>query len=52
MFSACVVWIKDLQDFNDNMHNAVTDVKHHLKLSDIARLPIDHVSPEKLHLVS
>ena len=26
MFSACVVWITDLQDFNDNMHNLVSDV--------------------------
>ena len=46
MFSACVVWITDLQDVNDNMHNLVTDVKRHLKLSDIAGLPIGHV-PQK-----
>ena len=45
MFSACVVWITDLQDFNDDMHDLVTDVKH-LKLSDIAGLPNGHV-PQK-----
>ena len=46
MFPACVVWITDLQDFNDNMHNLITDVKRHLKLSDIAGVPIGHV-PQK-----
>jgi len=41
--NACLVWIPSLNQFKENLHSMVTDVKRALKLSDVAELPIGHV---------
>lgn len=40
---ACLVWLPDLETFNENVHDLVTDQTRQLKLCDIAGLPIGHV---------
>ena len=39
---ACLVWLPELEEFDDKLHDMITDHQRHLKLSDIAGLPIEH----------
>jgi len=39
---ACLVWLPELEEFDDKLHDMITDHLRHLKLSDIAGLPIRH----------
>ena len=44
--SVCLVWIPELDTFNQCLHNLMTDEKRHLYLTDIASLPCGHVPRE------
>jgi len=39
---ACLVWLPELEEFGEKLHDMITDHQRHLKLSDIAGLPIRH----------
>ena len=39
---ACLVWLPDLETFNESIHDMVTDQRRQLQLLDIAGLPIGH----------
>ena len=39
---ACLVWLPELEEFDDKLHDMITDHQKHLKLSDIAGLHIEH----------
>ncbi|KAH3866235.1 hypothetical protein DPMN_029294 [Dreissena polymorpha] len=40
---ACLVWIPELDFFAPDIHGIITDDKRHLKLTDVAGLPIGRV---------
>jgi len=40
---SCLVWLPSLSSFPAAIHECVTDEKRHLKLSDVAGLPVGHV---------
>jgi len=39
---ACLVWLPELEEFDEELHDVITDHQRHLKLSDIAGLPVGH----------
>ena len=39
---ACLVWLPELEEFDEKLHDMITYHQRHLKLSDIAGLPIRH----------
>ena len=41
--NASLVWIPELANFNQDLHDMYTDQKRFLKLSDVAGLPVGHV---------
>lgn len=39
---ACLVWLPEREEFDEHLLDMITDRQRHLKLSDIAGLPIGH----------
>ena len=40
--AACLVWLPELEEFGEKLHHMITEHQRHLKLSDIAGLPVGH----------
>jgi hypothetical protein len=40
---ACLVWVPDLNQFESDLHNTITDEDRYFTLKDIAGLPVGHV---------
>jgi len=43
---ACLVWLPELEEFDDKLHDMITDHQRHLKLSDILLVCLLDMHPE------